>query len=93
MGVEISRKTMGGWLAQCAELLEVLYGAAKKEDCSVRMSFGTDDTGVKVLDRQLPFARTGRIWPYVGDARHPVIVYDYTPTQGEGGLGEVSRWI
>jgi hypothetical protein len=33
---------------------------------------GTDDTGVKVLDRKLPFARTGRIWPYVGDGQHPV---------------------
>jgi transposase len=30
-GVEISRKTMGGWLAQCAELLEPLYGSMKKE--------------------------------------------------------------
>ena len=30
-GVEISRKTMGGWLAQCAGLLEALYAAAKKE--------------------------------------------------------------
>src|SRR3984957_10893135 len=46
---------------------------------------GTDDTGVKVLDRQLPFARIGRIWPYVGDSHHPVIVYDYTPTRGRAG--------
>jgi hypothetical protein len=42
---------------------------------------GTDDTSVKVLDPKLEFARIGRIWPYVGDARHPVIVYDYTPTR------------
>jgi transposase len=42
---------------------------------------GTDDTSVKVLDRKLPFARIGRIWPYVGDAHHPVIVYDYTLTR------------
>ena len=46
---------------------------------------GTDDTSVKVLDRKLPFARTGRIWPYVGDAHHPVIVYDYTPTRARAG--------
>src|SRR5205085_7636906 len=26
---------------------------------------GIRNTGVKVLDRKLPFARTGRIWPYV----------------------------
>lgn len=35
----------------------------------------------ELLDRKLPFARIGRIWPYVGDAHHPVIVYDYTPTR------------
>jgi len=83
-GVEISRKTMGGWLGQCADLLEALYGAAKKELLASHV-VGTDDTGVKVPDRKLPFARTGRIWPYVGDARHPVIVYDYTPTRARAG--------
>jgi len=46
---------------------------------------GTDDTTVKVLDRQLPFTRTGRIWPYLGDKEHPVIVYDYTPTRERSG--------
>ena len=30
-GVEISRKTMGGWMAQCAELLDPLYQLMKKE--------------------------------------------------------------
>ena len=28
-GVDISRKTMGGWLAQCADLLQPLYGSAE----------------------------------------------------------------
>jgi transposase len=83
-GVEISRKTMGGWMAQCAGLLEALWGAARK-DLFASHVIGTDDTGVKVLDRRLEFARTGRIWPYVGDARHPVIVYDYTPTRARAG--------
>ena len=83
-GVEISRKTMGGWLAQCAGLLAPLYQVAKKDLFRSKV-IGTDDTGVKVLDRKLPFARIGRIWPYVGDAHHPVIVYDYTPTRGRAG--------
>src|SRR6202041_617168 len=65
-GVEISRKTMGGWMARCAGLLEALWGAAKKELFASHV-IGTDDTGVKVLDPALEFARTGRIWPYVGD--------------------------
>jgi transposase len=83
-GVDISRKTMGGWLAQCAELLEPLYRWMKKELFGSKV-IGTDDTSVKVLDRKLPFARIGRIWPYVGDCHHPVIVYDYTPTRGRAG--------
>jgi len=83
-GVQISRKTMGGWMAQCAELLDPLYGAAKK-DLFCSKFIGTDDTSVKVLDRKLPFARIGRIWPYVGDSHHPVIVYDYTPTRSRAG--------
>jgi hypothetical protein len=67
-----------------AELLDPLYQAMKKEVLSSRV-IGTHDTSVKVLDRKLPFARIGRIWPYVGDAHHPVIVYDYTPTRSRAG--------
>ena len=83
-GIEISRKTMGGWMAQCAALLDPLYQWMKKELLESKV-IGTDDTSVKVLDRKLPFARNGRIWPYVGDAHHPVIVYDYTPTRSRAG--------
>lgn len=83
-GIDISRKTMGGWMARCAELLDLLYQLMKKELLNSKV-IGTDDTSVKVLDRKLPFARIGRIWPYVGDAHHPVIVYDYTPTRSRAG--------
>lgn len=37
------------------------------------------------LGFKLPFARTGRIWPYLGDAYHPVVLLDYTPTRGRDG--------
>jgi transposase len=83
-GVRISRKTMGGWLAPVTELLNPLYQLARKVLFESKV-IGTDDTGVKVLDRKLPFARTGRIWPYLGDAHHPVVVLDYTPTRGRDG--------
>ena len=83
-GVPISRKTMGGWLPAVTELLNPLYQAGKKVLFDSKV-IGTDDTGVKVLDPKLSFARTGRIWPYVGDAHHPVVVYDYTPTRGRDG--------
>lgn len=48
---------------------------------------GTDDTPVKVLDRQLPHTRKGRFWPYVGDRDHPAVIYDYTPTRERAGPG------
>jgi transposase len=83
-GVEISRKTMGGWFPPVAELLGPLYQAGKKVLFESKV-VGTDDTGVKVLDPKLNFARTGRIWPYVGDADHPVLLYDYTATRGRDG--------
>ena len=83
-GVDISRKTMGGWLAQCANLLQPLYGSLKEVLFQSKV-IGTDDTSVKVLDITLPFARTGRIWPYYGDADHPVILYDYTATRKRAG--------
>src|SRR5690242_9501221 len=83
-GVEISRKSMCGWMAQCADLLNALYVAAKKVLFGSKV-IGTDDTGVKVLDRKLPFARKGRIWPYYGDHEHPVVLYDYTPTRKRAG--------
>ena len=83
-GVEISRKTMGGWMGQVADLMKPLYGAAKEVLFQSKV-VGTDDTGVKVLDEKLPYARTGRIWPYRGDQEHPVVVFDYTKTRERVG--------
>src|SRR3954454_19469782 len=83
-GVALSRKSRGGWMAQCAALLKPLYVSSKKVLFGSKV-IGTDDTSVKVLDRKLPFARTGRIWPYYGDQDHPVTLYDYTPTRERAG--------
>src|SRR3989441_4907385 len=75
---------MGGWMAQCADLLNPLYRSLKEVLFQSKV-IGTDDTSVKVLDITLPFARTGRIWPYYGDQKHPVILYDYTATRQRAG--------
>ena len=83
-GVELSDQTMCGWMGQCAELLDPLYQRLKKFVLESKV-VGTDDTPVKVLDRKLPQARKGRIWPYVGDRDHVAAVYDYTPTRARAG--------
>ena len=62
-GVDISRKTMGGWLAQCADLLHPLYGFLKDVLFQSKV-IGTDVTSVKVLEVKLPFACIERIWPF-----------------------------
>jgi hypothetical protein len=83
-GIELSDQTLCGWTAQCAELLQPLYERLKRHVLSSKV-VGTDDTPVKVLDRRLPQARKGRIWPYVGDHEHLAAVYDYTPTRERAG--------
>jgi transposase len=86
-GVELSDQTMGGWVRQCADLLDPLYKELKDFVLSSKV-VGTDDTPVKVLDRNLPQTRKGRIWPYVGDRDHPAIIYDYTSTRERAGPEE-----
>ena len=70
-----------------AHVPQPLYAAAKQVLFESKV-IGTDDTAVKVLDEKLPFARTGRIWPYCGDEDHPVILYDYTQTRARAGPEE-----
>jgi len=86
-GVELSVQTMCGWMGQCAGLLDPLYSCLKDFVLSSKV-VGTDDTPVKVLDRNLPHTRKGRIWPYVGDQDHPAVIYDYTPTRERAGPEE-----
>ena len=86
-GVELSDRTMGGWMRQCAGLLDPLYRKLKDFVLASKV-VGTDDTPVKVLDRKLPQTRKGRIWPYVGGRDHPAVIYDYTPTRERAGPEE-----
>ena len=80
-GVELSRKTMCGWMRQTADLLAPLYERLKTRALDSKV-VQTDDTPVKVLDPELPKTRTGRIWTYVGEG---ATVYDYTPTRKREG--------
>jgi transposase len=83
-GVELSRATLCGWMASCAELLTPLYDLMVKR-VLLSIVIHTDDTTVPVLDRTLPKTRTGRFWDYIGDVRNPYVVYDYTPRRTRDG--------
>lgn len=86
-GVELSRKTMCDWMAACADLVSPVW-EQMKEAVLTSKAVQTDDTPVPVLDRERTRTRTGRIWTYVGDRRHPYIVYDYTGSRRHEGPEE-----
>jgi transposase len=83
-GVELSRATTCGWMASCAELLTPLFNEMVRR-VLLSLVIHTDDTTVPVWDPTLPHTRTGRFWVYVGDVRHPYVVYDYTPRRTRDG--------
>ena len=86
-GVELSRQTMCDWMGACAELVSPLWERMKQVVLTSKV-VQTDDTPVPVLDRELTRTRTGRIWTYIGDQRHPYIVYDYTGNRSREGPDE-----
>jgi transposase len=83
-GIRLSRQTMDGWWLLSAEFLRPLYELAIREVLASHV-IHTDDTSVKVRDAQKKLKHTGRFWPYVGDAIHPLVVFDYTPTHSRDG--------
>jgi hypothetical protein len=87
-GVEISRKTMGGWMAQCAGLFEALYGAAKKELFGSHV-VGTDDTGVKVLDPETAVRANGTHLALCGRCAASGDCLRLHADPGAGGSGEI----
>jgi len=83
--IDIARSTMCDWMAQCAEALRPLYNMMVHEVLASRI-IHTDDTPVDVLDREYPgTTKTGRFWVYLGDKKHPQIVFTYTPNRSRNG--------
>ena len=83
-GVDISRSTLGGWVAATANLLKPLVERMAE---LVRQSrvIQMDDTPVPVLDPSARRTRTRHLWVYLGDADHPYAVFDFTPTYSGDG--------
>jgi transposase len=84
-GVELSRKTLSGWMLQCAHVLEPVV-AAMKEALLQSHVLHTDDTPVQVQVKGKK-RKTHRsfLWVYAGDIAHPYTVYDFTWTRNREG--------
>jgi transposase len=83
-GVDISRKTMSDWLAECAALLTPLYELMKRRVLQSRV-IHSDDTTVPVQQPGQGKTKTGRLWVSLGDAAHSYTVFDYTPDHCRDG--------
>jgi len=83
-GIEISRSTMCDWAAQSAQALGPLYDPMVKQVLASTI-IHTDDTPVKVQDRNRVQTRIGRFWDYLGDEDHPYTVFVYTPSRSRDG--------
>lgn len=84
LGVTLPRSTMGDWMAAAAELLTPLYLLMIQHILNSKV-LHTDDTTVPVRDEKQTTHRYGRLWDYIGDAEHPGVVFDYTPTHVRDG--------
>jgi len=83
-GVDISRSTMSGWLAECAELCVPLYERMKQRVLKSRV-IHNDDTPIPVQAPKTGKTKTGRFWASIGDASNPYNVFNYTEDRSRDG--------
>lgn len=84
LGVTLSRSTLCDWTAAAAVLLTRLWQLLRQRVLGSKV-LHTDDTTVRVRDESQSTMRFGRLWVYLGDADHPGVVFDYTPTHARDG--------
>jgi len=76
-GVDLAVSTLAGWVAGGSDLLEPIARAIRRKTLGSHV-VQTDDTGLRVLDRDAPGgSKRGHIWGYLGDRRW--LAFDYTP--------------
>jgi transposase len=80
-GVELSRSTLCGWLADTAAVLTPLYSLLTAKVLAAAVVH-TDDTPIPVQDAARDYCRTGRLWAYCS---RDAIVYDATPDRCRDG--------
>lgn len=86
-GIVLRRSTLCDWIAAAADLARPLYERLCERLRASRI-IHTDDTSVKLLDGLSGHARTARFWAYIGDARNPYTVYDFTDSRKRDGPQE-----
>jgi transposase len=83
-GIDLSRSTLCGWLADAAAALDPLYRLLKERVLAAKVVH-TDDTPIPVQDPTRDHCRTGRIWTYASTGG---VVYDATEDRCRDGPAE-----
>jgi transposase len=86
-GIVLSRSTLCGWLAQCAELLRPLVDLMAKRIVESGL-INADETPVRVLDPARNSTRKGQFWTYISSGDHGYTIYDYRDSRGRDGPAE-----
>jgi hypothetical protein len=82
--VELARSTLCGWVGEVAATVAPVVEGLKRVLLASEL-IATDDTTVPVLDPRQKETAKGRLWVYLGDEHHPVVVFDYTATHQRAG--------
>jgi len=86
-GVGIARSTLGGWLAQAADLLGPLYQLMYKRILLSRVLHG-DDTWARLRVEGADRTSKAHLWAYIGEADYPYVVFDFTADYTAAGPQE-----
>ncbi|MFT5170229.1 MAG: transposase [Candidatus Omnitrophota bacterium] len=82
--IDISRKTMAGWMGQCAQVLKPLYDQMHQEILKYDIVFN-DDTPVEMLDPGSGTTKTTRMWCTVGGEDQKYCMYNFILSRGREG--------
>jgi transposase len=85
-GVRLPTSTLGDWVAGASDLLPPVVALLKQRTLAGSL-LHTDDTGVRVLDKEdTRGIKRGHLWPYVGQGGD--VFVEYTPDwSGQGPQG------
>jgi len=83
-GYFLHRSTLSDWMAASAQLLRPLYARMVRVSLQSQ-SMHTDDTTVDMQDPRTYLRSEAHLWMYLGDAAHPVNVFDFTISRKRDG--------
>ena len=94
-GVRLPASTLGDWVARASDLLPPVVALLKQRTLADAL-LHTDDTGVRVLDRNdARGIKRGHLWPYVGQGGNVFVEYtpDWSGTGPQGVLADFRGYL